>query len=128
MRLALPMRLAFFSRSLSIPFALEACEIISAEKSLALFPVLTSGLTGIMVGAKLLDMLGITDPAARGLAGGCASHGGGVIAVAEEDEALPFAIVAMVLTGAMTIGLLCISPLRKALIALAMGAAAIGSA
>jgi len=122
---AAPLRLAFFPRSLSLPFALEACDILGATKSVALFPVLTSGLTGIMVGKHLMSRLGITDPAARGLAGGCASHGGGVIAVQDEDEALPFAVVSMALTGAVTMGLLCIPTIRNALITLAMGAAAL---
>ena len=68
--LATPMRLAFFPRAMSIPFALEACDLLGAEKSLVLFPVLTSGISFILTGTKLLDTLGIRDPAARGLAGG----------------------------------------------------------
>ena len=122
--LATPMRLAFFPRAMSIPFALEACDLLGAEKSLVLFPVLTSGISFILTGTKLLDTLGIRDPAARGLAGGCASHGGGVIAVTSEDEAVPFAVVGMVLTGAVTMGLLCIVPFRNLLATIALGASA----
>ena len=41
-----------------------------------------------------------------------------------EDEAVPFAVVGMVLTGAVTMGLLCIVPFRNLLATIALGASA----
>jgi putative effector of murein hydrolase len=56
----------------------------------------------------MLNAMRIREPAARGLAAGCAAHGGGLVAVTPEGAPLPFAVVGRVLTGACSLVLLCL--------------------
>ena len=66
-------------------------------------------------------MLRIFDPAARGIALGGAASVGGVIALQEEPDAAAFAAVTSAMTGAVSIGLVCIPFVRTLLVKAALG-------
>jgi putative effector of murein hydrolase len=74
------------------------------------------GGTGAALGRRLLDALGVFDPAARGLVMGSTAHGLGTAALAaEEPEAFAFAAVAMALVGTVSTAAVTLAPVRAAL-------------
>ena len=123
-RLPAPLNLALMPRGIAIPFASEACSQLGIPVSIGLLPVFITGLSALSYAPALLNAMRIGDPVARGLAAGCASHGGGILSVTPETEALPFAVIGMALTGALTVALLCLPPVRALLLVIAGASAA----
>ena len=123
-RLPTPLNVALMPRGIAIPFASEACAQLGIPVSLGLLPVFITGLSALSYAPSILTAMRVRDPVARGLAAGCASHGGGILSVTPETEALPFAVVGMALTGAATVALLCVPSVRHLLLVIA-GATAV---
>ncbi|PCJ85186.1 MAG: hypothetical protein COA52_16420 [Hyphomicrobiales bacterium] len=73
-------------KSVTAPVAMGISEQLGGLPSLTAVLVMLTGITGAMLGPILLNMLGIKDWAARGLAMGTASHGIGTARVYQESE------------------------------------------
>ena len=61
------------------------------------------------------------DPATRGLALAGAAHGGGLLSLADEPEAFPFAALMMNLSAACAVILVSVPVVRKLLMRVALG-------
>ena len=82
-----------------------------------------TGLLAFPFGKKTLDLLGVRDPPTRGLALAGTAHGGGLLALADEPEAFPFAALMMNLSGAFAVILVSLPPIRRLLLWVALGRA-----
>jgi len=90
-------------KSITTPVAMAVSEKIGGLPSLTSVFVITTGMIGAMVGPLILDMLGVRDAEARGVAIGTASHGIGAARAIEESEASgAFAGLAMGLNALLT--------------------------
>lgn len=90
-------------KSITAPIAVAVVEPLGGIKAVTSVVVICVGIFGSIVAPKLLDLLGISDPVARGLAMGAAAHGIGT-ARAIEIGAVEGAVsgLAMGLMGAVT--------------------------
>lgn len=61
-------------KSITTPIGISLTEQLGGIISLTAISIIIAGLTGAIFGIKLLDMCGLTDKKAQGLAIGCASH------------------------------------------------------
>jgi predicted murein hydrolase (TIGR00659 family) len=73
-------------KSVTAPVAMGIAEQLGGLPSLTAVVVIISGILGAMIGPILLDKMGITDWAARGLAIGTASHGIGTARAVQDNE------------------------------------------
>jgi len=73
-------------KSVTTPVAMGITEQIGGLPTLTAMLVILTGITGAMLGPPLLNRLGITDMAARGLAMGTASHGIGTARALQVNE------------------------------------------
>ena len=74
------------TKSVTAPVAMGIAQHTGAIPSLAAIFAVLAGMTGAAFGPALLDRLGVTDPLARGLAMGTASHGQGTARMLQESE------------------------------------------
>ncbi|MBQ0043756.1 MAG: LrgB family protein [Bacteroidales bacterium] len=65
------------AKSVSTPIAMDITGPIGGSTSLVAISVVITGVLGAVLGPSLLKILGITDPVAKGVSMGCASHGVG---------------------------------------------------
>lgn len=114
-------RLSLLSRNITSPLAMAIAKILGAEVSLAVSFVVVTGLIGANFGASSLDAFGIKDAVARGLGIGAAAHGLGTAAFANEEDAFPFAAIAMALTASACTVLVSIPVVKKMILQLALG-------
>lgn len=110
------LRAALVPRSITTPLALEAAQLLGADRELVLFAVCVTGLCTVPFGRPLMRACGVHDPAERGVALGCAGNGGSTLALADDAEAFPFSVIAMVLNGAVTVVLLSSPWVRRLLL------------
>jgi predicted murein hydrolase (TIGR00659 family) len=90
-------------KSVTAPVAMGISERLGGLPSLTAVLVILTGIIGAMLGPPLLDLLGIRDWAARGLAIGTASHGIGTARALQVNElAGAFAGLAMGLNALAT--------------------------
>jgi predicted murein hydrolase (TIGR00659 family) len=75
------------TKSVTAPVAMAIADHTGAIPSLAAIIAVLAGMTGAAFGPALLNWLGITEPMARGLAMGTASHGQGTARILQESEA-----------------------------------------
>lgn len=95
--------IALAPKSVTAPVAMGIVEQLGGLPSLAAVLVILTGVTGAMFGPPLLDLLGVRDERARGLAMGAASHGIGTARALERSElAGAFAGLAMGLNALAT--------------------------
>jgi predicted murein hydrolase (TIGR00659 family) len=95
--------LSIAPKSVTAPIAMALAEQIGGLPSLTAVLVVLTGITGAMLGPPVLNLLGITDWAARGLAIGTAAHGIGTARAVQVNEAAgAFAGLAMGLNGVLT--------------------------
>jgi len=73
-------------KSVTAPIAIELARLQGGEPSLAATFAIITGTLGAMFGPAVLDRLRVTDPSARGIALGTASHGQGTAAALLESE------------------------------------------
>lgn len=73
-------------KSVTTPVAMAIAEQLGGLPSLTAVLVILTGILGAMLGPFVLDRLNITDPAARGLALGTASHGIGTARALQLNE------------------------------------------
>lgn len=73
-------------KSVTAPVAMGIAEKIGGAPSLTAVLVIVTGILGAMFGPLVLNLLGIRDPAARGLAIGTASHGIGTARALQVSE------------------------------------------
>lgn len=78
--------LSIAPKSATAPVAMGVTEAIGGLPSLTAALVILTGILGAMLGPPLLDLLGIRDWAARGVAVGTASHGIGTARALQVDE------------------------------------------
>jgi predicted murein hydrolase (TIGR00659 family) len=78
--------IALAPKSVTTPVAMGIAEQLGGLPSLTAVLVILTGIVGAMLGPLLLDRLGITDPAARGVALGTASHGIGTARALQLNE------------------------------------------
>jgi predicted murein hydrolase (TIGR00659 family) len=94
-------------KSVTAPVAMGIAEQLGGLPSLTAVLVISTGILGAILGPYVLDLLGIEDPAARGLAMGTASHGIGTARAMQVSEvAGAFAGLAMGLNALATAVLL----------------------
>ena len=116
------LRLALISRNTLSALSMEICRMLGVHPpALGLLAAFVSGLLAFPFGKAVLDALGVTDPPARGLALAGTAHGGGMLALADEKEAFPFAALMMNLSGACAVILVSIPPVRRLLLWIALG-------
>ncbi len=90
-------------KSVTTPIAMGLSETLGGLPSLTAVLVVTTGIFGAIAVAPLMNVLKITDPAARGFAVGLASHGMGTARAFQANVlAGSFAGLAMGLNGLMT--------------------------
>lgn len=95
--------LSLAPKSVTSPIAMGIAEQIGGLPSLTAVMVILTGIVGAAFGAAVLKLCGVTDPEARGLAWGVASHGIGTArALHEGPVAGAFAGLAMGLNGLIT--------------------------
>ena len=114
-------RLSLLSRNITSPLAMAIASILGGDVSLAVSMVVVTGLIGANFGAAILDALGVTDAVARGLGIGAAAHGLGTAAFANEEDAFPFAAIAMALTASACTVLVSIPVIKKLVLQIALG-------
>ncbi|KAL9189248.1 hypothetical protein ACHAXT_011738 [Thalassiosira profunda] len=114
-------RLSLLSRNITSPLAMAIASILGADVSLAVTIVVLTGLFGANFGASILDAFGIKDPVARGLGIGAAAHGLGTAAFAGENDAFPFAAIAMALTASACTVLVSVPLVKRSVLKLALG-------
>jgi putative effector of murein hydrolase len=114
-------RLSLLSRNITSPLAMAIAKILGADVSLAVSMVVMTGLIGANFGASSLDAFGIKDAVARGLGIGAAAHGLGTAAFSNEEDAFPFAAIAMALTASSCTVLVSIPVIKKMVLQLALG-------
>ncbi len=73
-------------KSVTTPVAMGIAEKLGGIPSLTAVLVIVAGIIGAALGPAVLNLLGIRDPAARGLALGTASHGIGTARALQESE------------------------------------------
>jgi predicted murein hydrolase (TIGR00659 family) len=96
-------------KSVTAPIAIELATIIDGSPTLTAVFVIATGMIGAMFGPWLMNISGIHDPLARGLALGTISHGQGTAQAVIEGELQGAAAgIAMGLTAVFTS---CIAPL-----------------
>eukprot|EP00965_Chrysotila_dentata_P096786 3198823-Pleurochrysis_carterae.AAC.1 len=117
--LSAALRLAVIPRQVTAPLAIAISAMIGADPSLAATIVVVTGLIVANFGQSILDTIGVRSPVSRGLAMGCAGHGIGTAAIAQEKAAFPFAAIALALNAALSTILVSLPPVRRALLATA---------
>lgn len=78
--------IAMAPKSVTAPVAMGITEQLGGLPSLTAVLVIVTGITGAMLGPKVLNLLGIKDWSARGLAIGTASHGIGTARAMQVNE------------------------------------------
>ena len=87
-------------KSATTPIAMALAEQVGGLAPLAVLFVMVAGLSGAVIGPKILDWVGVSDPRARGLAMGVAAHGVGTSRAFQEGQTQgAFSGLAMGLTG-----------------------------
>lgn len=87
-------------KSATTPIAMALVEQLGGLAPVAVIFVMIAGISGAVIGPWLLTVVGVTDPRARGLAMGTASHGIGTARALQEGQTEgAFAGLAMGLTG-----------------------------
>jgi putative effector of murein hydrolase len=114
-------RLSLLSRNITSPLAMAVASILGGDVSVAVSMVVVTGLIGANFGSAILNGLGITDAVARGMGIGAAAHGLGTAAFSNEEDAFPFAAIAMALTASACTVLVSIPVIKKAILQLALG-------
>lgn len=89
------------TKSVTTPIAMLVTEQIGGVASLAAIFVMITGVLGGMFGLELLRLIGVTHPAAQGMALGLTAHAVGTSrAIQEGEECGAFSALAMSLMGA----------------------------
>ena len=96
---ALMIRLSVLARNITTSLAIPVTTILGGDIAIAVVVVVLTGIFGAQYGRKLLDAVNIQDPITRGLAVGSAAQGLGVSSMVSEEDAFPFAAMAMALTA-----------------------------
>ena len=78
--------LAVAPKSVTTPVAIEIARILDTNVSITAVLVVATGMVGAMMGPRLLTVLGVSDPVARGVAIGTTSHATGTAAILHEGE------------------------------------------
>lgn len=73
-------------KSTTTPIAMEIAILLGGNPSLTVTFVVISGLSGYIIGEKVLEIVGIKDPIAKGIALGTASHAVGTAKAIEMGE------------------------------------------
>jgi putative effector of murein hydrolase len=108
-------------RMVTAPLAIPIAGLLGANVGLAATIVAVTGLLGASLGAPLLNMLGVRDPVARGLAVGTSAHGLGTAAMGDEPASFPFAALGMALVGIFSTLIVSSPQLRALLLLVALG-------
>ena len=118
-RLAPVLGTALFFRTTTTALAPELGRLLNTAPALGLVAAFVTGLLAITAGKATLDALGVRDPTVRGLALTSTAHGGAVVALSDEPEAFPYAVLMYSLGAAAAVGLLSFRPVRVLLLAIA---------
>lgn len=95
--------LSLLPKSVTAPVAMGISERIGGLPALTAVLVILTGIVGAMTGSRILDLLRIKDPRARGLSFGVSAHGLGTVRAFQEGEiAGAFSGLAMGLNGVVT--------------------------
>lgn len=90
-------------KSVSTPIALEISKTIHGIPSVTAAAVLLAGILGSMLGFKILNLSGISNPMSQGIAMGTGSHAMGTMRAMEVSEKFgAFASVGMIFNGILT--------------------------
>jgi len=112
-RLDTEVGLSLVTRFVTLPMAVPVVEIFGANLGLAAAAVVIQGILGASIGQKLLDMVGVENDVARGVAIGGTSHALGTASVtASEPNISPPSAVTFLVTGTILCVLMQISAFR----------------
>lgn len=112
----LMVRLSVLARNVTTALGLPITAILGGDMSIAAVVIVLTGIVGAQYGRRLLDAAGITDPVTRGLAVGSSGQGLGVSSMIPEEDAFPFAAMAMVLTAMSATTLVSIPAVKDLLV------------
>lgn len=112
----LMVRLSVLARNVTTALGLPITAILGGDMSIAAVVIVLTGIVGAQYGRRLLDAAGISDPVTRGLAVGSSGQGLGVSSMIPEEDAFPFAAMAMVLTAVSATTLVSIPFIKDALV------------
>ncbi|MDD2971416.1 MAG: LrgB family protein [Lachnospiraceae bacterium] len=99
-----PLVYSFLPKSVTTPIALGICNEIQGISAITVIGVVVAGITGAVLGPTILKLIGVTEPAAQGLALGTASHAVGTSKAIEMGEVqAAMSSLAIVVTGIMTV-------------------------
>ena len=73
-------------KGVTAPIALEVARILGGDPSVTAILVVTTGMTGAIVGPGFLSLMRVHDPVARGLAVGTTAHAIGTAVMLQEGE------------------------------------------
>ena len=73
-------------KSITVPIAVEITEIYSGDANVSAAFVILTGVLGTMIAPKIMDIMGIHMPFARGIAFGTIAHGLGTAQASQESE------------------------------------------
>jgi len=93
------LRLSTIPRNVTTALAMVISKLLGGDVSISASLVVLTGMLAAMIGAKVLNAVGVTDPVSRGLGIGAAGQSLGAASISNEKEAFPFAAVNMVLTA-----------------------------
>ena len=113
------LRLALLPRTTTTALAGELGRLLNVAPAVGLLAAFSTAILALATGKPLLGLLGATDPVVRGIAISSAAHGGAVVAMSDEPEAFPFAVLTMNLSAAAAVLLLSLRPVRALLLAIA---------
>jgi putative effector of murein hydrolase len=104
-RLAPVLGTALYFRTTTTALSPELGRLLNTAPALGLVAAFVTGLLAITAGKATLDALGVRDPTVRGLALTSTAHGGAVVALSDEPEAFPYAVLMYNLGAAAAVGL-----------------------
>jgi len=97
---SVPLLYMIASKSVTAAISMGIAREIGGDPQLAAALSVITGISGAVICVRVLDLAGVSDPRARGLAAGVAAHGIGTARMlAESPQAGAFAGLAMGLTG-----------------------------
>ncbi|EKX54771.1 hypothetical protein GUITHDRAFT_99424 [Guillardia theta CCMP2712] len=118
-RLPSELGLSLVTRFVTLPMAVPIVESVGANLGIAALAVCLQGILGATFGTKLLDLVGVRDTIARGVAMGGTSHALGTASVASSEPKIsPPSAVTFLLSGSFMVAFMQVTFIRNFVVAL----------
>ena len=93
------LHLSLITRNVTTTLAMTLTTILGSNNSIIISLIVTNGVFGSTILRKYLNFIGLHGPISRGLGVGAAAKGISMASLKEENYALPFATINMILTA-----------------------------